>query len=301
VKGYIMGIFCFVLVSVLSCTSSQPSLSRNVSVSNATQITNRYLELNLGDTIDASLFTPKNFAGSVGYQLRHPNSVFIFEKHPSEVRVFLNDNDRIKQVTYIYGNNGQIINSDDVNKLLNFFDIKSKENRLYCISGLNFSGNSRIYIDDTNTKQMWFIVNPSPNNQNYEVMILVTVNSITFNLQTADEFYEQALYFGSQSDYDRAIIYLTQAIMLNPDFTLAYFYRGLAYLDSGDNNSAISDYTQAIRLDPNFADAYADRGLAYFYKDEFDLAISDWETTLRINPNHPKAQGNIELAKQRRE
>ncbi len=134
--------------------------------------------------------------------------------------------------------------------------------------------------------------------------------------QTAQDFYQRALRYLSDENYDEALNALNQTIALDPTLAFAYYNRGLthyyqhdealairdfnralelgfrdallfrnrgnAFSRKGDVAPALADYAQAIALDPQNVLAYLNRGQVYENTLQLELAISDYKTVLNL-------------------
>jgi hypothetical protein len=98
------------------------------------------LILNHGDSINYSLFTHEKREGRDLYLLKKPEKLFVFGAQPSEVVVFLDENEKISLINfmYIYGPwRGSIPSAaewksakDSMKEILVFFDEKANEQNL---------------------------------------------------------------------------------------------------------------------------------------------------------------------------
>lgn len=101
----------------------------------------------------------------------------------------------------------------------------------------------------------------------------------------AIEFYQQAITFCAQSQYEQAVPALTKAIELNPKYTAAYEGRGWNYFYLGQYENAIADFNKVMELDPQYAPAYYERGSAYYRLHKYDLALADQNKAIQMDPN----------------
>ena len=98
-----------------------------------------------------------------------------------------------------------------------------------------------------------------------KLLLLLCVPLIGFG-QTAEDYFDKGLEYGTNGEYQLSIDNYTKCIELNPDdnnLAKSYNNRGLTYSKLGNYEDAIADYTRAIRIDPDYANAYYGRGNTY--------------------------------------
>jgi tetratricopeptide (TPR) repeat protein len=76
-----------------------------------------------------------------------------------------------------------------------------------------------------------------------------------------------------------------------------YFNKALDYAENEQYQLAIDNYTKYLRLEPDDADAYNNRGLAYKKLENYKAAIADYTSALKINSDDAGAYKNRGLAK----
>ena len=113
--------------------------------------------------------------------------------------------------------------------------------------------------------------------------------------QTAEDYYEKALYYSSDSQSQ--IDNLTEAIKINPDFADAYHHRGFVKNVFGKHIEAIEDFTVAIKINPDFADAYNSRGATKTILGKHIEAIEDFTVAIKIKPDFADAYNGRGIAK----
>ena len=118
------------------------------------------------------------------------------------------------------------------------------------------------------------------------LLILFILPCLLFG-QTAEDYYEKALYYSSDSQSQ--IDNLTEAIKINPDFADAYHHRGFVKNVFGKHIEAIEDFTVAIKINPDFAKAYYHRGIAKNMLGKHIEAIEDFTVAIKINPDFADA------------
>ena len=84
---------------------------------------------------------------------------------------------------------------------------------------------------------------------------------------------------------------------MNPRYARAYYNRALAYYYQGNYDRAIADLTKAIELNPKDDEAYNNRGLVYrLTRELYDKAINDFTISLGLNPKLADAYFSKALA-----
>ena len=128
------------------------------------------------------------------------------------------------------------------------------------------------------------------------LLVLLALPLLGFG-QTAEEYFNKALDYAENEQYQLAIDNYTSAIKIDPDFVFAYINRGIAYDELENYTAAIADYTSALKINPDYASAYYNRGLTYQNLENYTAAIADYTSAIRINPDYAKAYVNRGLAK----
>jgi hypothetical protein len=182
-KGFILFVIGFV-GSALGCRtteSSQPQgMSRQLPA----------IELTIGESIDRSLFRPvKEKSGIICYYLLAPYRINIFGKQPSEVYVFLDENNNISSIQYTYGMNGPNFTKDDVLRAVSLFDTKATEMGLRLVADTvtlsmagagepnlkNAQSSMKIY-DNGGIAGLMMLVAPNRDGIYFDCIVIVTSN-----------------------------------------------------------------------------------------------------------------------------
>ena len=122
-------------------------------------------------------------------------------------------------------------------------------------------------------------------------------NSIKFNPNNSEAFYQRANANYDLKKYQESITDYSQAIALNPNYFQAYFNRGLARYDFNDKRGSLEDYTQALSLKPNDVDTYYERGIVYLDLQDHKTAIQDFSEVIRLQPKLAKGYHSRGLAR----
>lgn len=99
--------------------------------------------------------------------------------------------------------------------------------------------------------------------------------------QTATSFYNKAVSFYKNSNYQEAIEHYTVAISLKPT-AYAYVNRGRAKYALGNYAEAIKDYDNALVINAKYAPAYYHRGNAKYNLAQYEQAIADYDECLAL-------------------
>jgi Flp pilus assembly protein TadD len=97
-------------------------------------------------------------------------------------------------------------------------------------------------------------------------------------------YFQRALQWDNQGNYDQAIANYNQAICICPDDAVAYNNRGYDWYMKGKLDKAIADYNQALVLCPKYATVFSNRGVAWDAKGEQDRALADYNEALAVDP-----------------
>ncbi|HTQ41019.1 MAG TPA: tetratricopeptide repeat protein [Pirellulales bacterium] len=106
-------------------------------------------------------------------------------------------------------------------------------------------------------------------------------------------YFNWALQWDSQGNYDKAIADYNCAIEICPDDAVAYNNRGYDWYMKGDFDKAIADYNQALAICPRDGAYYSNRGVAWNDKGDLDKAMADYNQALAVDPNTASAYNNL--------
>ncbi len=115
------------------------------------------------------------------------------------------------------------------------------------------------------------------------------------NIEKAKQFYNKAIDFYKNKDYDNAKLYYEKAIEINPKFSKAYFSLASLYdINFKKYNIAKKNYEKAIEINPKYSKAYYN--LAILLKNHFqdyENAKENYEKAIELNPNFKEAYYNL--------
>jgi len=143
-----------------------------------------------------------------------------------------------------------------------YFRNLSKKEAIVCILGTRAAFIGEKHIDDKALADLDFALKFAPDNP--------------------EIYFNKAVIYCKEKQYDRAITAFNKAISLDPGFAEVYRNRGAAYELKGEINKAIEDYNQAINLDPNGASTYGLRGHAYRKTGESEKAKKDFDKYIKL-------------------
>lgn len=108
--------------------------------------------------------------------------------------------------------------------------------------------------------------------------------------ETVRDYYDSAMEFLDQGEYDRALQLLERAVRMAPRLPQVHNALGIVHLHRESYEIAESALEQAIALDPAYAEAYYNLGTLYsgMSKDP-DRALQYYEKTLALDPAFAKA------------
>ncbi|NEU09669.1 tetratricopeptide repeat protein [Flavihumibacter sp. R14] len=119
---------------------------------------------------------------------------------------------------------------------------------------------------------------------------VILAGSILFSVQVAAQsdaatnYFNEGKAYSDNSQYNQAVISLTEAIRLNATNQVSYNFRGHAYLNLNEYDKAIADFKEAIRLLPGYGNAHFNLGKAYYKIEAYDLAIEAFTEAIRLDP-----------------
>jgi tetratricopeptide (TPR) repeat protein len=111
---------------------------------------------------------------------------------------------------------------------------------------------------------------------------------------TPELLINEAIYFGSNEEYDLLVAYLeiAEKIAKEPELkgfirdnlAKSYVNRGATYANLKLYEKAIEDFNRAMEIDPYLAMAYGNRGTIWSYLKQFDKAIEDCNIAIIVDP-----------------
>ncbi len=103
--------------------------------------------------------------------------------------------------------------------------------------------------------------------------------AIAIDPNSFDAYYNRALIFLKEKDYDQAISSFTKAIEIKPNnnfgISFVYYMRARAFAEKGYLDKAILDYTKTLELNPHDPSVYDERAKVYFSIKEYEKAWLD--------------------------
>lgn len=111
--------------------------------------------------------------------------------------------------------------------------------------------------------------------------------SINEQYRTEESFYHRGNAYYNLANFSKAIDDYTKLINLLPDNSLAYSNRGECYRKLGELNSALSDLEKSIQLDPRNDLSFANRALTHYGLGHTELAIRDFGLAIELNSRNP--------------
>lgn len=155
--------------------------------------------------------------------------------------------------------------------------------------------------------------------------------SLKFNSQNAEVYYNIAIINHKNKDYSGAIAYLKKAIGIDPYKSDYYIAMGYLYDDLNNFDQAVQSFNSAIKCDPlnieikiskgvllaknrhyteavelfnkvveadnENPDIYYNLALSYEYAGNLKLAYSNYEKALEYAPDHIEAKNNLDILK----
>jgi Flp pilus assembly protein TadD len=97
------------------------------------------------------------------------------------------------------------------------------------------------------------------------------------------------------SDYDGAVLDLTQYLELSPACATAHNNRGYSYYYIREYRQSEQDITAATRLKCDCAVFYCNLGWVYEAIGEIEKAVSSYQQALRLDPRRQAARDNLNL------
>lgn len=137
------------------------------------------------------------------------------------------------------------------------------------------------------TSDMWLFGMEKAFDELYEVVKNSNIEEAKLNLSYA--YFDRALAFHDNKNYDLAMEDLNKSIELNPKYDMAYNNRGFIYRQRKEYDNAIIELTHAVNINPSNDFAYTNRGLCLYSKGLYDDAIMDLNKALDINKENSNA------------
>lgn len=98
------------------------------------------------------------------------------------------------------------------------------------------------------------------------LFVLTVCSNLSFGQTSSIDYktyYNSAITFLTNGDYDNALNSINKSIMINPTNADSYYIRGNVYQKKANYLNAIRDYQKAIKLNPNHIDAISKCGISY--------------------------------------
>lgn len=100
-------------------------------------------------------------------------------------------------------------------------------------------------------------------------------------------FYDDALEYMENRDYQNAIRLFNESIRLKPNNPYAFHNRAHASEAIGEFDQAIEDFNKAIALDPNDAKHHYCKAKLYYNLARYEDAIEEFEAAIGLNQTDP--------------
>jgi len=68
------------------------------------------------------------------------------------------------------------------------------------------------------------------------------------NIENAESYYDIALKFAENGDYDKAILNYHKSIEMNPNSTKVYYSMGISYAEKGDYDNALLNWRKVVEV-----------------------------------------------------
>ncbi len=124
------------------------------------------------------------------------------------------------------------------------------------------------------------------------LVLLACVNAFALEAraETVRDYYESAMEFMEQGDYDRALQLLERAVHMAPRLPQVHNALGIVHLHKESFDIAEAALEQAISIDPNYSEAHYNLGTLYSgMRKDPDRALAFFEKAMAIDPNFSKA------------
>jgi tetratricopeptide (TPR) repeat protein len=102
-------------------------------------------------------------------------------------------------------------------------------------------------------------------------------------------FYNLALYYHKQKNYDKAMENYNKVITLNPYHSECYYNRAALLADKEKYVEALTDYDHVIKINPLNIYAYYNRGIVKQYLSDFVGSLTDFSKVIELYPKYQKA------------
>lgn len=102
---------------------------------------------------------------------------------------------------------------------------------------------------------------------------------------TAELYYQRAVAYGRQHEYQQAMEDLTAAVTLAPQQPSYHLQQGRLLLTMGRQADAVQAFTKAIELDQGNARALGLRARSYFLQGNASKGLPDVQAAIQLNPD----------------
>lgn len=103
--------------------------------------------------------------------------------------------------------------------------------------------------------------------------------------QKGNDYYQRALDFKQQNDFENAIVYVRKALLFDSVNAHYYDLKANCYLKLRKHDEALLTYNEGLKKNPAAAFLYFGRGYVLLNTEEFKDAIIDFTKTLELSKN----------------
>ena len=124
---------------------------------------------------------------------------------------------------------------------------------------------------------------------NFQEAERLFAKAVAENPQDPKSLYYLGKSFYEKSQYDSAVVYLSQSAEFNANEPTTFVYLARTYQQLKKDSAAISNYGLAIDLNDSLASAWFNRGNLRYSRGAYEEALEDFNKVIELQPNYANA------------
>ena len=109
-------------------------------------------------------------------------------------------------------------------------------------------------------------------------------------------YYDEAVKYQKQGDFNNAILYLNNALKIYPDDLASLINQGEVYIEQSKPEQAIKPLKRAISISPEDAQIHVLLGTAFLENKQYNDALTQFKLAERLEPDNILLKANVGLA-----
>lgn len=109
-------------------------------------------------------------------------------------------------------------------------------------------------------------------------------------------YYQEALKYMDEGDYNKALESINKSIELVWDFDNSFYIRGCIFQNLERFEEAMQDFNKCVFLNPNNLEAFNNRGCCHYFLQKYEQSLEDYCQAIEIDPSYEYAYHNRGLS-----